>query len=470
MAYHHVVHGTKLIWRILLFFIATLALVKADAADWPHFLGPTADGISTETGLISAWPSDGPKMLWKKQIGTGYSAPAIRDGRLVLFHRVKNEEIVQAYDVKTAKPVWQHRYPTRYRDPFGYNNGPRCSPVLTEKYCFTYGAEGVLHCLNVKTGKTVWQRKTAEEFQIPEAFFGVGASPVLEGDLLIVMVGGQPNSTMVAFNKDTGKTVWESVGQKTWEGTPAIGWPGEPLVRWNNFEKLASYATPTMATVHGKRMLFSLTRQGLVGLNPKDGSVQFYRWFRSRVNESVNAANPVVSSNQVFCSAAYYGAGSFLLDVGKDGKSFNEIWSTNERRKTDRRLEPALEIHWTTPILHEGHLYAFSGRNEPDSQFRCVELKTGKVKWSREEHWRAYSTKQPNVYGRGSAVLAESKLFVLGEGGLLGLFEANPAKPVELARHQVPELKYPCWAAPILSNKRLYVRSEDYLMCFDIAK
>ena len=260
---------TRLASTPLLLLVAALGLARGQAADWPHFLGPTSDGISTETGLISAWPSGGPKVLWKKQIGTGYSAPAIRDGRLVLFHRVKNEEIVQAFDVKTAKPLWQHSYPTRYRDPFGYNNGPRCSPLLTEKHCFTYGAEGVLHCLDVKTGKPVWQRKTSEEFQIPEAFFGVGASPVLEGDLLIVMVGGQPNSTMVAFKKDTGKTVWESVGQKTWEGKPAIGWPGEPLVRWNSFEKLASYATPTLATVNGKRMLFSLTRQGLVGMNPK---------------------------------------------------------------------------------------------------------------------------------------------------------------------------------------------------------
>ena len=461
---------TRLASTPLLLLVAALGLARGQAADWPHFLGPTSDGISTETGLLSAWPSSGPKVLWKKQIGTGYSAPAIRDGRLVLFHRVKNEEIVQAFEVKTAKPLWQHSYPTRYRDPFGYNNGPRCSPILTEKHCFTYGAEGVLHCLDVKTGKPVWQRKTSEEFQIPEAFFGVGASPVLEGDLLIVMVGGQPNSTMVAFNKDTGKTVWESVGQKTWEGKPAIGWPGEPLVRWNSFEKLASYATPTLATVNGKRMLFSLTRQGLVGMNPKDGSVLFSRWFRSRVNESVNAANPVVSGNRVFCSGAYYGVGSFLLEVGGDGKSFTEVWSTNQRRKTNRRAEAALEIHWTTPILHDGHLYAFSGRNEPDSLFRCVELATGEVKWSREERWRAYTTKQPNVYGRGSAVLAEGKLFVLGEGGLLGLFEANPAKPVELGRHQVPELKYPCWAAPILSDKRLYVRSEDYLICFDIAK
>tara|TARA_B100001094_G_C18185112_1_gene803299 strand:+ start:2210 stop:3622 length:1413 start_codon:yes stop_codon:yes gene_type:complete len=455
---------------LLIFLVVPFGSINLKAADWPNFLGPSKNGISSETGLIGSWPSEGPKEIWKKQVGTGYSAPAIRDQRLVLFHRIKNEEIVEAYNVRTAELIWRHSYPTRYRDPFGYNNGPRCSPLITKKHCFTFGAEGLLLCLDIKTGKQVWQRKTAEDFKIPEAFFGVGASPVLEGELLIIMVGGQPNSTMVAFNKNTGKTIWESVGQKTWEGVSAIGWPGEPLVRWNGFEKLASYSTPKLATVHGKRLLFSLTRQGLVALNPKDGSIKFSRWFRSRVNESVNAANPVVSGSQVFCSSAYYGAGSFLLDVGMDCESFTEVWSTYEKRKIDRKIEPVLEIHWTTPILHNGYLYAFTGRNEPDAQFRCVELKTGKIKWNREERWRAYSSKQPKVYGRGSALMADNKLFVLGEGGLLGLFEVNPNKPIELARYQVPELHYPCWAAPILSDKRLYIRSEDYLICFDVAK
>lgn len=455
---------------LLIFLVVPFGSINLKAADWPNFLGPSKNGISSETGLIGSWPSEGPKEIWKKQVGTGYSAPAIRDQRLVLFHRIKNEEIVEAFNVRTAELIWRHSYPTRYRDPFGYNNGPRCSPLITKKYCFTFGAEGLLLCLDIKTGKQVWQRKTAEDFKISEAFFGVGASPVLEGELLIIMVGGQPNSTMVAFNKNTGKTIWESVGQKTWEGVSAIGWPGEPLVRWNGFEKLASYSTPKLATVHGKRLLFSLTRQGLVALNPKDGSIKFSRWFRSRVNESVNAANPVVSGSQVFCSSAYYGAGSFLLDVGMDCESFTEVWSTYEKRKIDRKIEPVLEIHWTTPILHNGYLYAFTGRNEPDAQFRCVELKTGNIKWNREERWRAYSSKQPKVYGRGSALMADNKLFVLGEGGLLGLFEVNPNKPIELARYQVPELHYPCWAAPILSDKRLYIRSEDYLICFDVAK
>ena len=215
----------------LIIIAVTLGLAKAVAADWQQLLGPRADGTSSETGLLSAWPSGGPKVIWKKQIGTGYSAPSIRDGRLVLFHRIGNEQIVEALDAKTSKPVWRHASPTRYRDPFGYNNGPRCTPLLTEKHCYTFGAEGVLLCLDVKTGKPVWQRKTAEEFQVPEAFFGVGASPVIEGNLLIVMVGGQPNSTMVAFDKDTGKVAWQSAGRDTWQDKPSIGWPGEPLVR-----------------------------------------------------------------------------------------------------------------------------------------------------------------------------------------------------------------------------------------------
>ena len=284
------------------------------------------------------------------------------------------------------------------------------------------------------------------------------------------MVGGQPNSTVVAFDKATGKTVWQNAGRDTWQDKSMIGWPGEPLVRWRGYEKLASYATPTLATIHGRRTLFCLTRQGLVSMDPKTGNVNFSRWFRARVNESVNAANPIVLGNRIFCSAAYYGVGSFLLDIDRDGKSFTEVWSTNERRKANRRLNPVLGIHWTTPILHDGHLYAFSGRDEPDAEFRCVELESGKVKWSRDERWQKRGSKQPDVYGRGSAIMADGKLFVLGEGGLLGLFEVNAAKPVELGRHQVPELHYPCWAAPILSGKRMVIRSEDYLICFDVAK
>jgi outer membrane protein assembly factor BamB len=129
-----------------------------------------------------------------------------------------------------------------------------------------------------------------------------------------------------------------------------------------------------------------------------------------------------------------------------------------------------LELHWNTPVLHEGVLYAFSGRNEGDATFRCVEFRTGKLLWSRDERWRSHSSPQPPVYGRGSAILAEHRLLVLGEGGKLGLFALNPRQPEELSSWQVPQLKYPCWAAPVLSGRRLYLRSEETLVCFDLAR
>ena len=441
----------------LLVVACCLAITRGE--DWPQFLGPRGNGTSKETGLLDGWGADGPTLLWQKDVGTGYSAPSIRDGLLVLHHRLGNEEIVEAFKVADASPVWRHAYPSHFIDPYGYNNGPRCSPLLTSEHRYTFGAEGKLVCLELKTGKLVWERDTGKEWEVPEAFFGVGSTPILESGLLLVMVGGQPNSGMVAFEPLTGKTVWESVGEKNWEGQPMIGWRGERVVDWKRqrHDKQASYATPVAATVNGQRQVFCLMRQGLVSLNPTNGAVNFSFWFRSLQNESVNAANPVVVEDMVLISAAYYRIGSVLLKVLPGNKTVEELWRST-----------ALEIHWTTPIYHEGYLYAFSGRNEPDARFRCVEYKTGKVMWDRDESWRRFG-QGGATYGRGSAIMADGKLFVLGETGLLGLFRVNPEEPVELARYQAPQLRYPCWTAPILSQKRLYLRSEDKLLCFDVA-
>ncbi|MHA3770367.1 outer membrane protein assembly factor BamB family protein [Verrucomicrobiota bacterium sgz303538] len=456
-------------FRPVVFAWSCLAALTLHAADWPEFMGPSRDNVSPETGLLDAFPAQGPKVIWSKQIGSGYSAPSIRDGVLVMHHRVGNEEIVEALDPATGQSRWRQSYPSHFTDPFGYNNGPRCSPILTADRCYTFGAEGVLLCLDLKTGKPVWRRDTQKDFDVPEAFFGVGSSPILEGDKLIVQVGGQPNSGVVAFDAASGKTLWENVGEKTWTGVPMTGWPGERLVRWNSadpaFDKQASYCTPVAATIHGKRHILCVTRQGLVSLDPQTGDANFSFWFRARQDSSVNAMTPVVSGDLILLSSAYFKNGSVLLKVRPDGKGVDEVW---------RSL--ALEMHWTRPVFTGGHLFAFSGRNEPDARFRCVNLATGEVKWERQEGWpngghgRVTPGDEPNVFGRASAILADGKMIVLGEAGLLGLFHPNPEKVEELARWQVPGLTYPCWAGPVLSDKRLYLRSDDRLVCVDFAK
>lgn len=451
--------------------LALLAFVPcAFAEDWPEFMGPRRDQTSAETGLLDAFPASGPKLVFEKQVGTGYSAPSIRAGTMVVHHRVGDEEIVEACDAATGATKWKRAYPSSFRDPFGYNNGPRCTPLLTADRCYTFGAEGVLLCVAMKDGSVIWRRDTQRDWEVPEAFFGVGSSPIIEDGLLIVQLGAQPDSGVVAFDAATGRTVWENVGEKTWTGVPMTGWPGERLVAWNRsdpaFEKQASYCTPVAATIHGQRLLLVVTRQGLVALEPKTGAHRFSYWFRARQDSSVNAMTPVVDGDRVLLSSAYFKNGSVLLRVKPDCRGVDPVW---------RSL--ALEMHWTRPVLTDGNLYGFSGRNEPDARFRCVDFATGAVRWDRDEGWpNAGHAKlgegeaAPQVFGRGSAILADGKLIALGEAGLLGLFRPNAERIEELARWQAPRLTYPCWAAPVLAEKRLYLRDERWVVCYDLAR
>jgi len=446
----------------------------ARSEDWPRFLGPRGDNTSCETNLLNHWPKNGPPILWEQAVGSGYSAPSVRGDRLVLHHRLADEEIVEAMDAASGKSKWRHRYPSRFVDPFGYNNGPRCTPWLTTNRCYTFGAEGKLLCLDLADGRVIWQRDTAKDWKVPEAFFGVGSTPLLEGDKLIVMVGGQPEAGVVALDAATGKTIWESVGRTTWNGVTPIGWRTTKPYEWTGTEMLASYTSPVAATIHGQRQLLCLLRQGLVSLNPTNGDVNFQRWFQCPVNESVNAMTPVVADDLVFLSSAYCRLGSVALRVNPDGRSFTEAWRNPadpfaRDPETGSYPSPVLEIHFSTPVLHQGYLFAFSGRNEPDASFRCVELRTGQLKWKRDEAWRAHSTPQPATFGRGSLILADGKLIVLGEGGRLGLFRPNPEQPEELGAWQVAALHYPCWTAPVLSAKRLFLRSENRLVCVDLS-
>ena len=427
-------------------FIASHKVSGAEeTADWPRFLGPDGNNISTETGLIDRWPTNGLPMLWHKEIGSGYSAPSVLGHRLVLHHRVQDQEIVECFDAESGESLWHYGYRSDFIDPFGYNNGPRCTPILTSNRCYTFGAEGRLCCLELQSGKLLWQRDTATEWSVQEPFFGVGSTPLLDDDRLIVMVGGQPNSAVVALDPATGKTLWESGGRTNWQGVLTIGWRTEAPYQWSGREKMASYSSPVAATIHGRRNILCLTRQGLMSVNPTNGAIYFSRWFQSQMNESVNAMCPVVYNDLILISAAYYRIGAVLLRVKPDGRTLEEVWRNpthplERDPQTGRYTQPVLEIHWNTPVLRDGYLYAFSGRNEPDATFRCVEFATGKLMWSRDERWPSHSASQPAVYGRGSAILADGRLIVLGEGGKLGLFALQTQRPEEICSWQVPQL------------------------------
>jgi outer membrane protein assembly factor BamB len=444
--------------------------------DWPIFLGPHGTGVSDETGLLDVWPEDGPAVLWDKRIGKGYSSPSIRGGKLVVHHRQRDTDVIECVRTDDGEPIWKHEYDTDFSDPYGYNNGPRCSPLLTETRCYTFGAQGRLVCLNLDDGKLVWERDTAADWKIPPHFFGAGCTPILEGGLLIVLVGGQPNSAVVAFDPETGATKWESVGKETWEGVETDD-PGNPPLEWSETEKLVSYSSPLAVTIHEQRHVLCLVRQGLVSLDPATGRVRFKYWFRSRENDSVNAARPVVIGDRIFLSAAYK-TGMALLKVKPDGDSYDVVW----------RDHRGMSTHWSTAIHRDGCLFGFSGRHEDEAMLQCVDVESGERIWETSGFGGAAGDLEQDpltgrikdaktgkfipwpFYGRGSATLADGKFFILGERGTLALAKLSRSGWKEISRTTYPKLKYPMWAAPVLSHGRLYLRSEDWLICLNVAK
>ena len=406
--------------RIPLALLCAAGAAACVAADWPQLLGPARNGVSAETGLAATWPKKGPPVVWEKDIGEGFSGPVVVGDRVILFHRVGDEEVVECFAAADGASKWKKGYPTHYRDAFGKGDGPRATPVIADGRIYTLGAEGVLQCLKLEDGDKVWRRELQKDYQAPLGFFGVATSPLLEGGRLLVNVGGANGAGIVAFNPADGKEVWKTDDHE------------------------ASYSSPVAADLAGRRQAVFLTREGLVSLDPADGTVRYSKHWRSRMDASVNAASPVVVGDQIFLTASY-GTGAVLLRAQKDG--VEEVW------KGDK----ALSCHYGTPVYLDGYLYGFDGRQEAGARLRCVEMKSGAVKWTQEG------------FGCGSMILADGKLIILTEDGDLVLAKATPERYEELARATVLEGR-PIRAPLALADGKLYGRDGRKLVCWDLKK
>jgi outer membrane protein assembly factor BamB len=406
--------------RIAVFAACLLFAAPLHADDWPQFLGPQRNGVSKETGLRAAWSKDGPPKLWSKVVGEGFSGPVVAGDRLILFHRIDNEEVVECLHAETGKAIWKQGYATSYEDQLGKGNGPRSTPVIQEGMVVTLGAAGMLTCFELATGKKQWTHDLAKEYRVAPSYFGVGTSPLIDKDRVLVNVGGKAGG-IVAFALDGGKELWKATQHE------------------------ASYSSPVLTTIDGAKRALFFTREGPVLLDPADGSVKFQQKWRARYAASVNAATPLIIGDLAFLSASYE-TGALLLKLRADGA--DEVW---------RAEEGVMSNHYNTCVYHDGHLYGIDGRQEAGPNLRCVDLKTKKVLWEKER------------FGCGTMVLAEAKLILLTERGELLLIDATPAGYRELARAMVLT-DGPCRAQIGLANGRLYARDQKTLTCFDLKK
>jgi len=421
---------------------------RKQGVDWPSFLGPTGDSKSSETGILTDWQKSPLRLVWQRRLSESYCMPAIAAGRCVLFDRIKDRATVICVESETGKELWNFDYATGYRDNFGYDNGPRCAPVIDEDRVYTFGADGMLHCLSLVDGKVIWELDTAKKFNVVQNFFGVGSTPLIAGELLIAQIGGSPagqsiddpqrldlvrgdTSGVVAFDKRTGKIAYQFS------------------------DELASYASPVIAAIGERSWGFVFARGGLIGFDPTTGKQDFHFPWRAKDLFSANASNPVVVGDKVLISECY-GPGSALLKVKPGG--YDVIWQDPANIRQPR----ALQTHWNTPIHHNGYVYGSSGRHN-SADLRCIELATGKVRWSQQG------------LGRSSLLLVDGHFICLNEVCDLVLLKATPEKfdAVSVTAPQDAQtgeryLNYPAWAAPILSHGLLYLRGRDRLICLEL--
>ncbi|MBL8237960.1 MAG: PQQ-like beta-propeller repeat protein [Bryobacterales bacterium] len=386
--------------------ISLLGAGSIAAGDWPQHLGPARNGYYPDGDF--AWAGGPLQTVWKRAVGAGFAGPVAAGGRLFVFHRVGSEEVLEALDWKTGKGVWKASYPTGYRDDFGFDEGPRGTPCVADGRVFTYGAEGTLTAFDAGTGKRLWQRAAAREFSAPKGYFGAVCAPVVFEGRVLVGVGGANGGGVVAFDAVSGKTVWQALNDE------------------------AGYSSPVVAVLNGSARAVFFTRAGLAVLDALTGKVMAQMRWRSRSAASVNAATPIVSGSFVFLTASY-GTGAVLLDMSSGQPK--EVWSGDE----------SMSCHYATPVLRDGFLYGYHGRQEMGAVLRCVEFKTGKVRWEKEG------------FGAGSVLLVRNRLLLVREEGQIVLAEATPSGFKGVAVHRVFDRGVRAY--PALAGGMLFVRN-----------
>ncbi|MEX2168368.1 MAG: PQQ-binding-like beta-propeller repeat protein [Pirellulales bacterium] len=408
------IHLAAIAWMCLL-------LNSVSAGDWPQILGPQRNGRADNESLAEAWPAAGPKSLWRHEVGGGFAGVAVAGDACIVFHRRGDQAIAERLDAVTGQPQWKQSFPTYYVSTIAPDNGPRCVPLIHDDCVYLFGADGDLHALALADGQPRWTRELYRECKSPSGYFGAGSSPIVEGELLLVNVGGKDGHGLVALDRNSGKSLWHKTDEQ------------------------ASYSSPVAATIGDQRHVVFVTRLNVVSVDPRTGAEQFRFPFGMR-GPTVNAANPLILGDRLFVTASY-GVGARLANISATG--VESVWENDD----------AISSQYTTPIEHDGFLYGIHGRQDAGvAELRCVDLATGTVRWS-----------QPD-FGTGNLIVAGDKLLIQKTSGELVLAKIDPERFIPLATARVFPAGSVVQALPALASGRLYVRDESELAVVEVGK
>ncbi len=399
--------------RALSCLIPALLALPSLVADWNQWRGPSRDGKSTESGLLDVWPESGPELLWQvDRLGAGYSSLAAADGKLVTQGLRDGKQYLIAVDAGSGATVWETQHGGRYSNRRG--DGPRGTPVIDGERVYALGGAGHLICASLSTGERIWEKDLLRSYGGRNIRWGISESPLVDEGRVVVNAGG-PRASVVALDKLTGAELWKTQGDE------------------------AGYSSPMPAVVGGVRQYVVFTGEAAIGVLAENGELLWR--YEPVANSTANIATPIVSGDLVFLSSAY-GTGCALLRLQAEGGAV---------RAKEVYFHRDMMNHYGSSILLNGYLYGFSNRI-----LTAMHLESGEVAW------------KSRSVGKGQIIHADGRLYILGEDGVVGLVDPDPAEYREISRFELERGDFPTWTLPVISGGRLYLRDQGRLYAYNI--
>jgi outer membrane protein assembly factor BamB len=433
---------------------AILGSATVWADDWPQWLGPQRDAVWRETGIVEKFPGGGPPVRWRASVGGGYAGPAVAHGRVYVMDRqtatnaakssdpfqrgaIAGTERVLCLEERSGKVLWRHEYEAVYT--LSYPAGPRVTPAVSDGRVYTLGAEGHLFCLDASTGAVLWSRELTKAYDTKTPLWGFAGHPLLDGDKLICLVGGS-NSTVVAFDKKSGKELWRNLTAKE---------PG--------------YAPPTLIEAGGKRQLIIWHPESVNSLDPGTGKLYWTEPFKSRTGLSI--ATPRQDGDTLFITAFYDGSLMLRLKASEPGAT--PLWRSQKASEKDTDM---LHSIISTPFLDGGHVYGVCSYG----QLRCLRADTG------ERVWETLKATTPDGkemrWANAFIVKNGDRFFLFNEKGDLIIAKLTPAGYEEISRAHLlePTNTMPgrpvVWSHPAFADRCLFARNDREIICVDLAQ
>jgi outer membrane protein assembly factor BamB len=409
------------------------------ADDWPQWRGPQRDGVWRETGIIEKFASEQIPIRWRTPISSGYSGPTVADGRVYVTDRVlepKQTERVHCLSTDDGRVLWTYAYDAPYRN-VGYQAGPRASVTVHDGRAYSLGTMGHFFCFDAATGKVLWQHDLDREYQIEMPIWGIAASPLIEGDLVITQVGGADGACVVAFDRRSGKEVWRALHDQ------------------------ASYAAPIVTEQGGRRVLICWTGDRIVGMHPRTGEVFWQQELKPK-QMVIGVATPVVEQGRLFVTSFYDGSTMLKLDPREPAAEL--LW---RKVGTDEKHTEAIHSIISTPYLAGDYVYGVDSHGE----LRCLDAQNG------ERIWEDLTAVPKARWATIHFVRNEDKVWMFNERGELiisrlspeGLETISRAQLIAPTTEQLAQRQGVCWAHPAFAERCVFQRNDNEIVCAELS-